>query len=78
MKFVIGWEAAHQAEEINRDFLQNPALNRNRISADKDLIILLDNNKLHPNIDYNKLSLIKQSERFTLFQMKSASSAYLE
>ena len=79
MKFIIGWDEAHKAAEINKDFLNNPISNRNKIPTDKSLLIILDNQKfgsiLEKNTEYSKLKILKQNKNFTLLRMKKSSSA---
>ena len=79
MKFIIGWDEAHKATEINKDFLNNPISNRNKIPTDKSLLIILDNQEfgsiLEKNGEYSKLKILKQNKDFTLLRMRQSSSA---
>ena len=78
MKFIIGWSKAHQATEFNKKFLENPILNKNKISPDKSIIILINNQKfgekIKNNVHYKKLELLKENEQFTLFRINHKTS----
>ncbi len=74
MKFVIGWDNAYQLSSINKNFLANPRLNRNKINSSKNVTLLIDKSKMKkPEFDNRyenpEITLIVENSRFILYRM---------